>query len=157
MKSVYEIESVELFLVGAGWRDWIFVKIRSLDGTIGWSECTESNGSPEILVSAIMALAKDLIGLDCRNVKMLTQTLRLKVRQSLPGLLWKAISALENALWDISSKCQEQRISEIVGMSALTVDSYDWPAYWSHCPTTRVRASSLVSRPHVSSLDDLTG
>ena len=157
MKSVYEIESVELFLVGAGWRDWIFVKIRSLDGTIGWSECTESNGSPEILVSAIMALAKDLIGLDCRNVKILTQTLRFKVRQSLPGLLWKAISALENALWDISSKCQEQRISEIVGMSALTVDSYAWPAYWSHCPTTRVRASSLVLRPHVSSLDDLTG
>ena len=157
MKSVYEIESIELFLVRAGWRDWIFVKILSLDGTIGWSECTESNGSTEVLSSAIIMLSKDLIGLDCRNVKTLTHTMRLKVRQSLPGVLWKAISALENALWDISSKCQEQRISEIVGMSALTVDSYDWPAYWSHCPTTRVRASSLVLRPHVSSLDDLTG
>ena len=157
MKTVYEIESIELFLVRAGWRDWIFVKILSLDGTIGWSECTESNGSTEILSSAIITLSKDLIGLDCRNVKTLTHTMRLKVRQSLPGVLWKAISALENALWDISSKCQEQRISEIVGLSALTVDSCEWPAYWSHCPTTRIRASSLVSRPHVSSLDDLTG
>ena len=69
MKTVYEIESVELFLVGAGWRDWIFVKIRSLDGTIGWSECTESNGSPEILVSAIMALWKMHCGISVPSVK----------------------------------------------------------------------------------------
>ena len=102
MKSVSEIESIELFLVRAGWRDWIFVKILSLDGTIGWSECTESNGSTEVLSSAIVMLSKDLIGLDCRNVKTLAHTMRLKVRQSLPGVLWKAISALENALWDIS-------------------------------------------------------
>ena len=40
-----KIKSVNCFVCDAGWRPWIFVKIVSTNGIVGYSEVTDSHGS----------------------------------------------------------------------------------------------------------------
>ena len=41
----------------AGWRPWIFVKVTTDDGLVGWSEVTDSHGSPRGLAGIVEDLA----------------------------------------------------------------------------------------------------
>ena len=34
-----KIANIETFIVDAGWRPWVFVKIEADDGTVGYGEC----------------------------------------------------------------------------------------------------------------------
>ena len=51
-----KITSISVFHADAGWRPWTFVKISTNEGIIGWSECSDSHGSPR----GIEGVIKDL-------------------------------------------------------------------------------------------------
>ena len=42
-----KIKKIQVFHVNGGWRPWTFIKISTSEGIIGWSECTDSHGSPK--------------------------------------------------------------------------------------------------------------
>lgn len=94
-----------------------------------------------------------MIGQEFVSVPIITDALRRKYRQSLPGIMWKAISAVENALWDLKSKVDEIPLSEYFDI--FTTKQPVYKAYWSHCPTTRVRASEFISGQAVRTELDL--
>ncbi len=147
------IQKVEIYRIDAGWRDWIFVRISSNSGNYGLSEVTESNGSLAALLAGLGDLSSKIVGMDYSNIPEIVQLLRRSVRQSLPGTLWKAISGIENALWDLRSKDIEISIAELMGYENQTMILA--PTYWSHCPTTRIRSSEVISQPKISSDSDL--
>ena len=48
-----KIRGLKVIHCDAGWRPWTFLKIETDDGTEGWSECSESNGSPRGIAAVL--------------------------------------------------------------------------------------------------------
>jgi L-alanine-DL-glutamate epimerase-like enolase superfamily enzyme len=151
-----KISSCQYFIIPAGWRNWLFLRITSTDNYSGYSEFTESNGSEKALISAIEEIDKLLTGKSFESVSEVVRALRKKYRQALPGTLFKAISAYENALWDLQSKSLNTPISHFFPEFKSRNELNSYKCYWSHCPTTRIRASHHVGKKKITNYDDLS-
>jgi galactonate dehydratase len=146
-----QITDIEIFHVNAGWRPWSFIKISTNSELVGWSECTDSHGSPQGISGVVMDLKPLLIGRDPRDIVKLCWEMFARTRQSPGSIIQKAIGGIENALWDIKSKSLGVPVYELFGGSVRK----SIPLYWSHCGTSRVRAWKDIQKPQISSYDDL--
>lgn len=146
-----KLAKIEMFHVDAGWRPWSFVKATTDDGLVGWSECTDSHGSPRGIEGVISDLSPLLIGQDPRMIGKLLSDMHSRTRQSFGSIIQKAIGGIENALWDIKAKSLNVPVYELFGGLIRS----DIPLYWSHCGTTRVRAWQLIGKPKIANFDDL--
>src|SRR3954453_17653548 len=75
-----KIARIETFLCDAGWRCWVFVKVETDDGLIGWGECSDGR-MPRALAGAVRDFEGALIGEDPRNVEKLYWTMYRISRQ----------------------------------------------------------------------------
>jgi len=146
-----KIARVDMLHADAGWRPWSFVKITTDEGLVGWSECTDSHGSPLGMQGVIRDLSPLLIGQDPRKIGKLLSEMHSRTRQSPGSIIQKSIGGIENALWDIKAKALNVPVYELFG--GVVRDSI--PLYWSHCGTSRVRASDIVQRPKISEIGDI--
>lgn len=148
-----KITSVDLLRVKAGWRPWTFIKIGTDAGITGWADCTEAHGAQEGVAATIRELGKALIGRDPMPWELLFEDMYRITRQSVGGVVQKAIAAFENALLDIRGKALGVPVSTLLGGPVRNRIRL----YWSHCGTTRVRHLSYLpsgTRP-VRSLADI--
>src|SRR6476660_5051780 len=97
------ITDIKTFLVGAGGRNWVYVKILTDQGIFGIGEAY-SAGPDEATVKVIEDFKSWLIGNDPRNVQYLFDLMYNTTR--FPGgiVVNSAISGIEHALWDIAGK-----------------------------------------------------
>ena len=146
-----KIARVDMLHADAGWRPWSFVKITTDEGLVGWSECTDSHGSPSGMQGVVRDLSPLLIGQDPRKIGKLLSEMHSRTRQSPGSIIQKSIGGIENALWDIKAKALNVPVYELFG--GVVRDSI--PLYWSHCGTSRVRASDIVQRPKISEIGDI--
>ena len=146
-----KVKGLKVIHCDAGWRPWTFLKIETDAGIAGWSECSESNGSPQGIAAVLGEFEPLLAGSDPNEVERIYWLLYSRTRQSAGGVVQKAIAAVENALLDIKGKSLGVPVSDLFGGRLRD----RLPVYWSHCGTTRVRAASLVQKPAVRSHDDL--
>jgi galactonate dehydratase len=151
------IESYKYYRVPAGWRDWLILSIESKDQVIGFSEFTDSNGSEATLLTAIEEIGELLIGKRIASVDEVVISLRKKFRQSLPGIMFKAISAFENALLDLQSKHSGKPMIELQSRGLFSLNPQRFRCYWSHCPTTRIRSSQYIDAKQILNYPDLIG
>lgn len=147
-----KIATVEVLHCDAGWRVWTFIKIVSDDGLVGWSECTDSHGSPRAIEGVIKDLQHLLIGKDPRQVEKIFWDLYSATRQSTGSVVQKAIAGIENALLDIKAKGLGIPVYELLGGPLRDTIR----VYWSHCGTSRVRAADIVNQEPIRSLEDIT-
>ena len=98
-----KIARIETFLCDAGWRCWVFVKVETDDGLIGWGECSDGR-MPRALAGAVRDFEGALIGEEPRNVEKLYWTMYRISRQHLGGSAHRAMSGIELALWDIKAR-----------------------------------------------------
>ena len=54
-----KLASLETLTCDAGWRPWLFVKATTDDGLVGWSEVTDSHGSPTGLAGVAFCLLRE--------------------------------------------------------------------------------------------------
>lgn len=127
------------------------MKITTDDGLVGWSECTDSHGSPRGIEGVIKDLSELLIGKDPRETEKLYWTMYSRTRQSPGSIVAKAIGGIENALLDIKAKSLGVPVYELFGGAIRE----KIPLYWSHCGTTRVRAWQAVGKPRIATLEDV--
>jgi L-alanine-DL-glutamate epimerase-like enolase superfamily enzyme len=146
-----KIANIEMFHADAGWRPWSFIKVTTQCGLVGWSECTDSHGSPRGMEGVICDLSPLLIGQDSGRIGKLLSEMHSRTRQSPGSIIQKAIGGIENALWDIKAKSLGVPVYELFGGAVRDTI----PLYWSHCGTSRVRAWQLVQRPQIANLDDV--
>jgi galactonate dehydratase len=146
-----KVVDCDTLYVDAGWRPWIFIKITTDEGVVGWSECTESFGSPLSIRTAVNDLKPLLIGRDPRPVEKIYWEMYMRTRQSAGGIVQKAIGGLQNALLDLKAKDLGISVSELLGGPIRT----EIPLYWSHCVTTRVRSADHAGVAPVRTLADL--
>ena len=146
-----KIKRLKVIHCDAGWRPWTFLKIATDAGIDGWSECSESNGSPQGIAAVLAEFEPLLVGSDPCEVERIYWLLYSRTRQSAGGVIQKAIAAVENALLDIKAKSFGVPVCDLLGGRLRD----RLPVYWSHCGTTRVRAASLVGKPAVRCYEDL--
>ena len=56
-----KITDIKTFIVDAGWRPWMFVKVETDEGLVGWGECSDGK-SPHGIEGVIRDLKPSLIG-----------------------------------------------------------------------------------------------
>ena len=145
-----KIKNIEIFHVDAGWRPWTFIKISTDEDLCGWSECTDSNGSPFGMEGVIKDLAPLLNDQDPSEILKLIELMYSRTRQSSSGIVHKVIGGIENALWDLKGKSLGTPVYELFGGPIRT----EIETYWSHCGTTRVRASEIANVQKISEETD---
>jgi L-alanine-DL-glutamate epimerase-like enolase superfamily enzyme len=146
-----KVASLETLICDAGWRPWIFVKATTDDGLVGWSEVTDSHGSPRGLSGIVEDLSPLVIGQDPRAVERIYWDLYRATRQSPGSVIAKAIGGIENALLDVKAKALGVPVYELFG--GPTREAI--PLYWSHCGTTRARAYEVTGTPKLASYEDV--
>lgn len=146
-----KIKSINCMHCKAGWRIWSFVKIQTNDGLIGWSEVSESNGSPKGIEGVINDLSKFLINQNPLHINRISTELYSRTIQSSGGVVQKAIAGIENALLDIKGKFFNQPVHNLFGGKVRN----SIPLYWSHCGTSRLRAYDFINKPAIKSYSDL--
>ena len=145
-----KITNIETFVVDAGWRPWIFVKVETDEGIIGYGECSDGR-NPNGVVGTIKDLTPLLIGRDPRAYEMRFWDMIRGSRQSPGGIAAKAIAGIECALVDIKAKALGISVVELFG--GPTRD--DVRVYWSHCGSSRARNFELIGVPPLRTMDDI--
>jgi len=146
-----KITNIETLHCDAGWRPWTFVKISTDKGLVGWSECSDSHGSPRGLEGVVKDLSPLLVGQDPRLVEKLYWLMYSRTRQSPGSIIQKAIGGIENALLDIKAKALGVPVYELFGGPVRETI----PLYWSHFATSRVRDAAVIGKPQMQSLSEL--
>ncbi|KAG1745171.1 muconate lactonizing enzyme, N-terminal domain protein [Suillus lakei] len=94
------ISKIEVFRVPPR---WLFVRIETADGFVGWGEST-LEGHTEAIEGAFADLAQRFLGWDADGIEDIWQTAyRARFYRGGPVLM-SALSGLDIALWDIKGK-----------------------------------------------------
>ncbi len=145
-----KITNIETFIVDAGWRPWIFVRVDTDAGISGWGECSDGR-SPYGVTGTVRDLTPLLIGKDPRAYEMRFWDMLRGTRQSPGGIAAKAIAGVELALIDI--KARALGISVVALFGGPTRERVR--VYWSHCGTSRARHYDLLNTPPLRTMDDI--
>ena len=94
------IARIETFLVAPR---WLFVRIETADGVVGWGEAT-CEGRSETVRTAVHQLAEMAIGQDPGRIEHLWQVMTNASFYRGGPILASAVSGIDQALWDILGK-----------------------------------------------------
>jgi galactonate dehydratase len=97
------IEAIETLYVDGHFRNFVFVKMVTSTGLVGWGECS-LEGKEDAVRGAVAGYAHDLQG---RDPRLIEQHLRMMTRDSFwmnGPVLRSAMGGLEIAMWDILGK-----------------------------------------------------
>jgi galactonate dehydratase len=145
-----KIARIETFLCDAGWRCWVFVKVETDDGLVGWGECSDGR-MPRALRGAVEDFESALIGEDPRQVERLYWKMYRISRQHLGGSAHRAMAGIELALWDIKARALGVSVSELHGGPIRERQR----VYWTHCGTVRAHNWELAGTPPIGTYEDV--
>jgi galactonate dehydratase len=105
---------------------WVFVRVETDDGLIGWGEAS-LEGHGEAILGAMESARDRLIGADADRIEDAWQTLyRLGFYRGGPVLM-SAISGIDQALWDIKGKRLGVPVWQLLGGKVRDrIDVYAW-------------------------------
>ncbi|MBN1687386.1 MAG: mandelate racemase/muconate lactonizing enzyme family protein [Spirochaetales bacterium] len=116
------ISSITVYVVPTppphyGGTNWIFVKLTTNEGIVGFGEASRNPGSPDTVVKMIEDLGRQyVIGFDPFDIEKLFMNLYGSHRSRHPDLTrFSIISAFEMACWDIIGKALEQPVYNLLG------------------------------------------
>jgi galactonate dehydratase len=108
------ITAIETFAVGAGWKNWLFVRLRTDAGITGLGEGT-LNGFIRTTEAAVRELEHLVIGEDPRRIRALAKKMLDSVSLDGGHIHRTAIAAVEVACWDILGKSLGAPIHQLLG------------------------------------------
>jgi galactonate dehydratase len=109
------VTSVDTYVVGARWCNWVFAHVHTDEGISGVGEGT-CEFQPEAVEAVIRQLARRVVvGQSAFQIEKLWQEMfRNEFARGGP-ILNAGIAALEIALWDIIGKCLDRPIYDLLG------------------------------------------
>lgn len=108
------IAAIETVAVGAGWKNWLFVRVRTDEGLYGLGEAT-LNGFIRTTEAAVYELEGLVLGMDPRRVKQVAATLLEGVSLDGGHIHRTAIAGIEEACWDILGKSLGVPVHQLLG------------------------------------------
>ena len=112
-------------------RDFLFVKVTTDEGIVGWGEGYDWHASPS-LAAAIRIVGRELTGQDPRRIEYIGRRLWDSGRAGVPERM-KVLGAIDIALHDIKGKWLGVPVYELLGGSYRD----RIPLYWSHFASYR--------------------
>jgi galactonate dehydratase len=110
-----EISAINTVVVNAELRNWVFVKVETDQaGLYGWGEAS-LEWKTRSLVGAVEDFAPMLIGEDPARIEFLYQKMYRQSFWRMGIIGMSAISAIEQALWDIRGKVLGQPVFNLLG------------------------------------------
>lgn len=109
-----KVTNVETYAVGAGWKNWLFVRVVTDEGLHGIGEAT-LNGFGRTCEAAVHELAPLIIGSDPRQVRANAIALHDRVSNEGGHIHRAALAGLEVACWDILGKSLGVPIWQLFG------------------------------------------
>ena len=109
-----KITKVEVFLTGTTWRNFLFVKLTTDEGLVGWGD-----GTLEWKESAVRDLILDfgrryVIGMSPFNIEDLWFKL-YQIEHNTGPIMFAAMAGIETAMWDLVGKALGQPVYNLVG------------------------------------------
>ena len=108
------VTSIETFAVGAGWKNWLFVRVNTDEGLHGIGEGT-LNGFIRTTEAGVHELEHLVIGEDPRRVRALAKRMLDSVSLDGGHIHRTIIAAVEVACWDILGKSLGAPIHHLLG------------------------------------------
>ena len=108
------ITSIETFIAGNPWKNWLFARVNTDEGIYGIGEGT-LNYFAKTVEAAIHELEPLVIGMDPFQVEMISQRLIRDVYSEGAQMHMCAVAAIEIACWDIIGKATNQPIYNLWG------------------------------------------
>ena len=154
---------------GWGGRYWIFVKVTTDTGIVGWGECYASSVSPEAMTHVIRDLfERYFLGENPENIEMLFRKCYSSGFTQRPDLtVMGAFSGLEIACWDILGKDRDRPIYALIGgkmNDRLRAYTYLYPlahqdidAFWSSPDMAAEAAVAAVEKGYTAVKFDPAG
>ena len=112
-----QVARVTPFLVDSGGsKSWLFVKVETDDGLVGWGEAYTQADRDEAMLAHLNTMGRLLQGRDPFAIKHFSSVMYLDYALRRPAMdFWSALSALEQALWDIVGKACGQPVYNLLG------------------------------------------
>ena len=108
-----KIKRIEPFLCKGNYHNWVFVKVSTDEGIIGWGDATDVPGEP-IMAEAVKYLERYLVGESPLNIEKLWYKMYMGM-YSTGKVINGAISGIEAALWDILGKVAGLPVYQLLG------------------------------------------
>ena len=129
---------------------WVFVRVETADGYVGWGEGTNYPGVRPI-ATAVETLASVVIGQSAWNIEALWQRMyRFMYYNGMGGIVLAAISGIDMALYDIVGKKLGVPVYKLLGGLAqekLRTYANGWTDDLAHTPEAyAAKTKELVTR-----------
>lgn len=109
-----KISAIKPFAVKGGFRYWVFVKVETDTGLIGWGDASDWD-APFSITEAVRYLEPFLIGKDPFDVEKIWWNNTQIFKRMWGGIAWKAMSGIDTALWDIKGKALGVPVWQLLG------------------------------------------
>jgi galactonate dehydratase len=98
-----KIASIEAYVVGNPWKNWVLVKVTTDEGQHGWGDST-CGLSSQPAVAAVREIRRMCLGRDPRDIEALWDAAHKGLYLTANGILLSALSGITTACWDILGK-----------------------------------------------------
>jgi galactonate dehydratase len=130
-----------------GSKSWLFVKLETDDGLVGWGEAYTQADRDRAIVAHVEEMGRHLIGRSPYAIKHFSSIMYLDYALRRPAMdFWSALSALEHAMWDIVGKACGQPVYNLLGgpcRDRIRVYANGW-SEGSRSPDEYARAAVMV-------------
>jgi galactonate dehydratase len=114
VRRAMHIASIETYIAGNPWKNWLFAKVTTSDGVYGVGEGT-LNYFAKTVEAAIHELKPLVLGMDPFQVEILSQRLTRDTYSDGAQVHGCAVAAIEIACWDIIGKVCNQPVYNLWG------------------------------------------
>ncbi|MFC2021442.1 mandelate racemase/muconate lactonizing enzyme family protein [Chloroflexota bacterium] len=149
-----KIISVEPIVCEGRTCPWVFAKITTDDGIVGYGDCTKPHFGTASIAVLVSELGNSIIGQDPFEIEKIYWSYEFWARSSqrtVGYIAHTAIAGIDSALWDIKGKALGVPVYQLLGGKMR--DSI--PLYWTHCASTRAKIAEKIGVPPVKTLDDI--
>ena len=111
------VTQVTPFLVDSGGsKSWLFVKVETDESIVGWGEAYTQADRDAAMLAHLTEMGRHLVGRTPFAIKHFSSVMYDDYALRRPAMdFWSALSALEQALWDIAGKICGQPVYNLLG------------------------------------------
>jgi len=143
-----KVSKVECFLIGAGWRNFTFVKIQTDSGLVGWGEATLGWKETAVRELVLDFGRRYVVGQSPFDIEDLWFRL-YQIEHNTGPVMFSAMAGIEMALWDILGKACGQPVYNLVGgkvRSRVKAYANGWYSSIGDLSKISDKASAVVAR-----------
>jgi len=143
-----KVSKVDCFLIGAGWRNFTFVKIQTDSGLVGWGEATLGWKETAVRELVLDFGRRYVVGQNPFDIEDLWFRL-YQIEHNTGPVMFSAMAGIEMALWDIVGKACGQPVYNLVGgkvRSRVKAYANGWYSSIGDLSEVADKASAVVAR-----------